>query len=183
MPVLEFGTLIPDPAETIIATRNALEAGFRHFDCAERYRNEKEVGQVLQEGMTERGIARDDLFITTKLWNTNHRPERVRLRVGADQAGRGPGGSASLSAGNGAVGILQGEGNSIVGFCAAGSRNSARPARRSGCFGNRCAGRQDSGSGAVSLGGATGDGSAHHGANRRPRTREFRHFAPAGGCF
>jgi alcohol dehydrogenase (NADP+) len=78
MPVLGFGTLIPDPGETIIATRNALEAGFRHFDCAERYRNEKEVGQALQEGMTERGIAREDLFITTKLWNTNHRPERVR---------------------------------------------------------------------------------------------------------
>jgi alcohol dehydrogenase (NADP+) len=78
MPVLGFGTLIPDPAETISATRNALEAGFRHFDCAERYRNEKEVGQAFQEGMTERGIAREDLFITTKLWNTNHRPERVR---------------------------------------------------------------------------------------------------------
>ena len=42
MPVLGFGTLIPDAATTISATRDALEAGFRHFDCAERYRNERE---------------------------------------------------------------------------------------------------------------------------------------------
>src|SRR5580692_7465059 len=78
MPVLGVGTLIHDPAETIIATRNALEAGFRHFDCAERYRNEREVGQALQEGVTAGIVAREELFITTKLWNTNHRPERVR---------------------------------------------------------------------------------------------------------
>jgi alcohol dehydrogenase (NADP+) len=78
MPVLGFGTLIPDPAETIIATRNALEAGFRHFDCAERYRNESEVGQALAEGIAAGIVTREDLFITTKVWNTNHRPGRVR---------------------------------------------------------------------------------------------------------
>jgi aldehyde reductase len=77
MPALGFGTLIPDPAETITATRYALEAGFRHFDCAERYRNEREVGQALQAGLTVGGIAREDLFVTTKLWNSNHRPGRV----------------------------------------------------------------------------------------------------------
>ena len=77
MPVLGFGTLIPDAAETIRATRDALEAGFRHFDCAERYRNETEVGEALQTGLAAGGIARGDIFVTTKLWNTNHRPERV----------------------------------------------------------------------------------------------------------
>jgi aldehyde reductase len=77
MPALGFGTLIPDPVETINATRYALEAGFRHFDCAERYRNENEVGEALQTGMAALGIAREDIFVTTKLWNTNHRPERV----------------------------------------------------------------------------------------------------------
>jgi alcohol dehydrogenase (NADP+) len=76
MPALGFGTLIPDAAVTITATRAALEAGFRHFDCAERYRNESEVGQALQEGLAG-GIAREEIFVTTKLWNTNHRPERV----------------------------------------------------------------------------------------------------------
>ena len=77
MPVLGFGTLIPGAAATISATRDALEAGFRHFDCAERYRNESEVGEALQAGLATRGIARPDIFVTTKLWNTNHRPERV----------------------------------------------------------------------------------------------------------
>ncbi|MGB8890024.1 MAG: aldo/keto reductase [Candidatus Korobacteraceae bacterium] len=77
IPALGFGTLIPDAAETITATRDALDAGFRHFDCAERYRNEREVGEALQAGMATGGIAREDIFVTTKLWNTNHRPERV----------------------------------------------------------------------------------------------------------
>ncbi|MFA6085552.1 aldo/keto reductase [Mucilaginibacter sp.] len=77
MPLLGFGTLIPDADATISATRDALEAGFRHFDCAERYRNESEVGEALQAGLAAGGIAREDIFVTTKLWNTNHRPERV----------------------------------------------------------------------------------------------------------
>ncbi len=77
MPALGFGTLIPDAAVTITATRDALEAGFRHFDCAERYGNEREVGKALQAGLAAGGIVREDIFVTTKLWNTNHRPERV----------------------------------------------------------------------------------------------------------
>ncbi len=77
MPALGCGTLIPDPDETRIATRAALAAGFRHFDCAERYRNERAVGEALQAGVAAEGIGRADLFVTTKLWNTNHRPERV----------------------------------------------------------------------------------------------------------
>jgi aldehyde reductase len=51
MPALGVGTLTPDAAETITATRDALEAGFRHFDCAERYGNECEVGRALQAGL------------------------------------------------------------------------------------------------------------------------------------
>jgi alcohol dehydrogenase (NADP+) len=77
MPALGFGTLIPDAAVTISATKDALAAGFRHFDCAERYRNEREVGEALKAGVAAGGIAREDLFVTTKLWNSNHRPERV----------------------------------------------------------------------------------------------------------
>ena len=77
IPALGFGTLIPDAATTISATKGALEAGFRHFDCAERYRNEREVGEALQAGLAAGGIAREDIFVTTKLWNSNHRPERV----------------------------------------------------------------------------------------------------------
>jgi alcohol dehydrogenase (NADP+) len=78
MSALGFGTLIPDPAVTITATRAALAAGFRHLDCAERYRNEREVGSALTAGLADGGIAREDIFVTTKLWNSNHRPERVK---------------------------------------------------------------------------------------------------------
>jgi alcohol dehydrogenase (NADP+) len=78
IPAIGFGTLIPDPAVTKTATRDALDAGFRHFDCAERYRNEREVGEALQAGLAAGGIPRDDIFVTTKLWNSNHRPERVK---------------------------------------------------------------------------------------------------------
>src|ERR1700741_176703 len=77
MPALGFGTLIPDPAVTIRATRDALEAGFRHFDCAERYRNEREVGEALQAGSAAGGVAREKVFVNTKVWNSNPRPERV----------------------------------------------------------------------------------------------------------
>lgn len=77
MPALGFGTLIPDVTATISATTDALEAGFRHFDCAERYRNEEEVGEALKGGLAGGVTTREELFITTKLWNTNHRPERV----------------------------------------------------------------------------------------------------------
>ncbi|MFM0625571.1 aldo/keto reductase [Paraburkholderia xenovorans] len=77
MPALGFGTLIPDSATTISATRDALEAGYRHFDCAERYRNEREVGEALRIGLAAGGVAREDIFVTTKLWNSNHRRERV----------------------------------------------------------------------------------------------------------
>jgi alcohol dehydrogenase (NADP+) len=77
MPALGFGTLISDPATTISATRDALEAGYRHVDCAERYRNEREVGEGLRVGLGAGGLAREDIFVTTKLWNSNHRPERV----------------------------------------------------------------------------------------------------------
>jgi aldehyde reductase len=69
--------LIPDAAETIRASKDALEAGFRHFDCAERYGNEHEVGKALEVGLDASEVNREGLFITTKLWNTNHRPERV----------------------------------------------------------------------------------------------------------
>ena len=91
MPALGFGTLIPDAEMTIRATRDALEVGYRHIDCAERYRNERDVGVALRTGIAAAGIAREDLFVTTKMWNNNHRPERVgpafnasRGRLGLD---------------------------------------------------------------------------------------------------
>lgn len=78
IPVVGFGTLIPDLAVTKQATSTALEVGFRHLDCAERYRNEQAVGDALRDALDAGTFAREDVFVTTKLWNTNHRPERVR---------------------------------------------------------------------------------------------------------
>jgi alcohol dehydrogenase (NADP+) len=78
IPAAGFGTLIADPELTRTATRAALEAGYRHLDCAERYRNEVEIGEALQASYRSAGLSRQDVFITSKLWNTNHRPERVR---------------------------------------------------------------------------------------------------------
>jgi diketogulonate reductase-like aldo/keto reductase len=78
LPAVGFGTLIPDPLVTRQAVKTALEVGFRHFDCAERYRNEQAVGEAMQEVFKVGAIKREDVFVTTKLWNTNHRPERVR---------------------------------------------------------------------------------------------------------
>src|SRR5947209_19896552 len=49
IPALGFGTLIPDPVATRTATKAALEAGFRQLDASERYRNETEVGEAIQE--------------------------------------------------------------------------------------------------------------------------------------
>ncbi|KDR38294.1 aldo/keto reductase [Caballeronia glathei] len=77
MPAVGFGTLIADAIMTTSATRDALAAGYRHFDCAERYRNEREVGEALRAGLAAEGIEREEIFVTTKLWNSNHRPERV----------------------------------------------------------------------------------------------------------
>jgi diketogulonate reductase-like aldo/keto reductase len=77
MPALGFGTLIADPLATKEATKTALEVGFRHLDCAERYRNEQAVGDAMREVFQAGLVARKDVFVTTKLWNSNHRPERV----------------------------------------------------------------------------------------------------------
>jgi diketogulonate reductase-like aldo/keto reductase len=78
IPALGFGTLIPDPVATKNATKAALNAGFRLLDTAERYRTEKEVGEAMDEVFKEGKIKREEVFVVTKLWNTNHRPERVK---------------------------------------------------------------------------------------------------------
>src|SRR5947209_16172694 len=78
IPALGFGTSLSDGNETRNAVRTAVEIGFRHLDAAERYRNEAEVGAALTELFAAGTVRRDELFVTTKLWNNNHRPERVK---------------------------------------------------------------------------------------------------------
>ena len=75
MPAVGSGTL---RLATKLATKTALEVGFRHLECAERYRNEEAVGDAMREAVRAGTVRREDIFVTTKLWNSNHRPERVK---------------------------------------------------------------------------------------------------------
>jgi diketogulonate reductase-like aldo/keto reductase len=77
IPAVGFGTLIADPVAAKQAIKAAIKIGFRHFDAAEAYRNEEVVGAAFQESIAEGVVSREDLFVTTKVWNNNHRPERV----------------------------------------------------------------------------------------------------------
>src|SRR5690348_11892531 len=59
------------------AVEYALKAGYRHLDAAAIYRNEEEVGQ----GIRASGVSRDKIWVTSKLWNTDHRPALVRKAI------------------------------------------------------------------------------------------------------
>ncbi len=89
IPALGFGTSLSDNTKTRDAVKTAVEVGFRHLDAAERYRNEAEVGAALEELFARGTVRREDLFVTTKLWNNNHRPERVKpaLQASLDRLG------------------------------------------------------------------------------------------------
>ena len=89
IPALGFGTSLSDNRKTRDAVKTAVEVGFRHLDAAERYRNEAQVGAALKELFADGTVRREDLFVTTKLWNSNHRPERVKpaLQASLDRLG------------------------------------------------------------------------------------------------
>ena len=88
-PALGFGTSLSDNTKTVAAVKAAVEVGFRHLDTAERYRNEALVGVALKELFAEKKVRREELFVTAKLWNNNHRPERVKpaLQASLDRLG------------------------------------------------------------------------------------------------
>lgn len=67
IPVLGFGVFQTPPDETIAAVETALQVGYRHIDTAAAYGNEREVGKAIQQS----GLARDDVFIETKVWITD----------------------------------------------------------------------------------------------------------------
>lgn len=73
-----LGTWKSEAGEVKKAVKHALSVGYRHIDCAHIYGNEKEVGEALKEVFAEGSIKRDDVFITSKLWNNAHRKEDVK---------------------------------------------------------------------------------------------------------
>jgi 2,5-diketo-D-gluconate reductase A len=75
IPQFGFGVFLVPPAETTAAVSSALDAGYRHIDTAEMYRNEAEVGAAIRKS----GLDRADLFVTTKLNNGEHRPDDARV--------------------------------------------------------------------------------------------------------
>ena len=78
LPVIGLGLWKIDPAETAPVVVQAIEAGYRHFDSACDYGNEKQVGDGLRDSMAGGACRREDLWVTSKLWNTYHAEEHVR---------------------------------------------------------------------------------------------------------
>jgi diketogulonate reductase-like aldo/keto reductase len=68
IPAIGLGTMTLMDAVCVEAVETALRLGYRHIDTAERYRNESEVGEGLRRGLRAAGLAREDVFVTTKVW-------------------------------------------------------------------------------------------------------------------
>jgi len=75
--ILGLGTWKSKPGEVYEAVRSAIRIGYRHFDCAFIYMNEKEIGQAFADAFAAGDVKREDVWITSKLWNHCHRREDV----------------------------------------------------------------------------------------------------------
>lgn len=77
IPLLGLGTWKSEPGEVGAAVREAVRIGYRHLDCSPIYGNEAEIGAALEECFAEGLVSREDMWITSKLWNNAHAREEV----------------------------------------------------------------------------------------------------------
>jgi alcohol dehydrogenase (NADP+) len=77
IPALGLGTWKSKKGDVCLAVKEALKIGYRHIDCASVYENEKEIGTAFADTVRPGGVSRDELWVTSKLWNNAHVPEDV----------------------------------------------------------------------------------------------------------
>lgn len=77
MPAIGLGTWKAQKGEVYNTVKKAIDLGYRHFDCASAYGNEKEVGEALHNVISEGKVKREELWVTSKLWNNAHKKEHV----------------------------------------------------------------------------------------------------------
>jgi D-xylose reductase len=78
MPAIGLGFWKVEQSEAASLTVSATKIGYRHLDCASDYGNEANVGEGIESLLAQGICKREDLWVTSKLWNTNHRPEHVK---------------------------------------------------------------------------------------------------------
>ncbi|MBS4760261.1 MAG: aldo/keto reductase [Clostridium sp.] len=78
MPILGLGTWKSEKGKVYDAIREAIKIGYRHFDCAAFYGNESEIGEAFEAAINDGDVKREEIFVTSKLWNDKHAPEDVR---------------------------------------------------------------------------------------------------------
>ena len=78
LPILGLGTWKSEPGEVYKAVREAIGIGYRHIDCAAIYMNEKEIGSAFADAFKAGDVAREELSVTSKLWNSAHKEPDVR---------------------------------------------------------------------------------------------------------